>query len=1050
MSIQVSFFLKLGLRREGELNKKQGANSNQMEKQGISDQMVKTGAIAVVGAGISGMQAALDAANSGFKVYLIEERPSIGGVMAQLDKTFPTNDCSTCMISPRLIEVSKNPNIEIISYAEILDVAGAPGALRVKIRKKARYVDPQKCIGCGLCASKCPKKVPDEFNQGLGERRAIYLTFAQAIPPVYTIDKDNCIYFQKGKCRACEKYCPSKAIDFEQQSEIVEVGVGAVILSPGFKVFDARLKGEYGYGRYANVLTSLDYERILSAGGPFGGHIQRPSDGKEPKKIAWVQCVGSRDASVGCEYCSYVCCMYATKQALISREHDKQIETAIFFIDMRAQGKGFDRYYERARGRGGVRYIRSMVSRVVENPRTKDLEITYVDSSGQIQTEPFDLAILSVGLRPNPDFQDLARKLSIDVNEFGFCRTNPLDLVSTSREGFFVAGAFQGPKGIPTSVIQGSGAAGSATGLLAQARGTMIQEKTYPEEITIAGQEPRIGVFVCHCGTNIAGTIDVRAVADYAKVLPHVVFASDLLFTCSTDSQEEMKKAIVKHGLNRVVVASCSPRTHEALFQETLREAGLNKYLFEMANIRDQASWVHSSEGRSATEKAKDLVRMSVARSACLAPLQDTSFEVIPKALVVGGGVAGLTAALALAEQGYETCLVEKSDELGGNARTIYYTEDGEKPAEYVGQLIRQVKDNPLIKVYSGAEVIDYSGHVGKFTSNISIGGETRSISYGAAIIATGGEEYRPEEYLYGKDQRILTQRELERQLATRADELKRINNIVMIQCVGSRDDAHPYCSRVCCTAAVKNSRKLKSLNPDANIYVLFRDMRTFAFKEVFYKKAREEGIRFIRYEPERKPDVFVEDGRLAVSVYDQNLGTEIALDADRVVLSAAIRPHSWSSGLADVFKLPVDQDGFFMEAHLKLKPLDFANAGFFLCGLAHGPKFVDESIAQAKGAVSRVCTILSRKKMFAGGDVASVDATKCVLCLTCIRTCPYGVPRIDANEGVVTIDAAACQGCGNCASACPREAITIGHNTDEQFVAKISALYRLSSTSTT
>jgi heterodisulfide reductase subunit A len=1021
----------------------EGRRVLEMVEQGESGTGGKTGAIVVVGGGISGMQSALDAANSGFKVYLVEEKPSIGGVMAQLDKTFPTNDCSTCMISPKLIEVAKNPNIEILSYAEVVDVLGKPGSFRVRVKKKARYVDPQKCIGCGLCASKCPKKVRDSFNQGLGYRKAIYLSFAQAIPLVYTIDKDKCIYFQKGRCRACEKYCPNQAIDFEQQDEIVEIAAGAVILSPGFETFNARLKGEYGYGRYANVLTSLDYERVLSAGGPFEGHIQRPSDGAKPQKIAWIQCVGSRDATVGCEYCSYVCCMYATKQALISRDHDPAIEPSIFHIDIRAQGKGFDRYYERARS-GGVRYVRSMVSRVVENPQDKTLEISYVDASGRIQTEVFDLVVLSVGLRPHSSFQHLAAKLGIELNEFGFCRTRPLDLVSTSREGFFVSGAFQSPKDIPDTVSQASSAAGAAAGLLADARGSMISEKSHPEEKDVAGQEPRIGVFVCHCGINIAGVIDVKAVAEYARSLPNVAFAVDYLFTCSTDSQQEIKKAIEEHGINRVVVASCSPRTHEALFQETLREAGLNKYLFEMANIRDQCSWVHVAHAQEATEKAKDLVRMSVARARRLGPLLDTPFEVIPKALVVGGGIAGLTAALALAENGYQTCLVEKSEELGGNARFVHYTEDGTNPAEYMGRLVQKVRENPLITVYTNAKMLDYGGHVGQFRSTVAVDGQKISISYGAAIIATGGQEYKPQEYLYGQDDRVLTQRELEQQLAVAAGDLKGIRDVVMIQCVGSRDEAHPYCSRICCTAAVKNSRKLKELNPGVNVYVLFRDMRTFGFKELYYKKAREEGVRFIRYEPERKSEVTSENGHLTVNVHDQNLGTEVALRADRLVLSAAVRPQADSAELAGVLKLPVDQDGFFMEAHLKLRPLDFASAGFFLCGLAHGPKFVDESIAQAKGAVSRACTILSKKRMLAGGDVARVDAEKCVVCLTCVRTCPYGVPRFDEDEGVIVIDAAACQGCGNCASACPRGAITVGHNTDEQYVAKISALYEL------
>ncbi|HID30395.1 MAG TPA: CoB--CoM heterodisulfide reductase iron-sulfur subunit A family protein, partial [Desulfobacterales bacterium] len=742
------------------------------------------------------------------------------------------------------------------------------------------------------------------------------------------------------------------------------------------------------------------------------------------------------------DYCSYVCCMYATKQAMISKEHDHEIEPTIFYIDMRAPGKSFERYYERARTTGGVRYVRSMISRVVENPQTHDPDLTYVDESGEIQTETFDMVILSVGLRPDPAFLELAEKLGIELNRFGFCESKPLDTVSTSRPGIFACGVIQSPKGIPGSVFQGSSAAGAATSLLTEARGTLVKEKPYPKERDITQEEPRIGVFLCDCGINIAGVIDVNEVAKYVKSLPHVVFAREYLFTCSTDTQEEMKAVIEKHQLNRVVVASCSPRTHEPLFQDTIREAGLNKYLFEMANVRDQGSWVHTFEPEKATAKAKDLVRMSVARVARLQPLSELPFDVVQKGLVIGGGLAGLTSALTLAEQGYETYLIEWSDQLGGNARTLYYTEDGAKPAEYVQELIKKVEAHPLVTVYVQAEVKDYSGHVGRFESTISVDGKTEKISYGAVIVATGGTEYQPTEYLCGQNDRVITQKELERRIVLEPDSLKGVGNLVMIQCVGCMDEEHPYCSRVCCTAANKNSLKLKELNPDINIYVLYRDMRTFAFKELCYKKAREQGVRFLRFFLRQRPEVAEVDGRLQVKVMDQNLRGEVVLEPDLLVLSAAIRPHQGNEQVAGVFALPFDQDGFFAEAHLKLRPVDFANAGIFMCGLAHMPKFADEAIAHAKAAASRASTVLSQKQMYVGGSVARVDGTKCAICLTCVRTCPYNVPRVDEEEGVVVIDPAACQGCGNCATACPRGAIQVEHSTDEQFIAKICALY--------
>ena len=822
----------------------------------IAQQTKKIGAVTIVGGGIGGIQSALDMANSGFKVYLVEEQPTVGGVMAQLDKTFPTNDCSSCMMGPKLVELANHRNIEILAYSELVDLTGEAGHFQVTIKKKARAVDAEKCVGCGICAAKCPVKVSDPFNSGLSERTAIYIPFPQAVPLVYTIDKEHCRYFIKGKCRICEKLCKSKAIKFDQEDEIVRLDTGAVIFAAGYKPFDARLKPEYGYGLWPNVITSLEYERILSAAGPFQGHIQRVSDGKKPQRMAWIQCVGSRDSSINRDYCSSVCCMYATKQAMITKEHEHDIETTIFYIDMRAHGKGFDRFFERARDESGVRYVRSMISRVVPVPETNTLRLTYSDADNQIREEEFDMVVLSVGLCEHPSTAKLAKSLGVELNSYGFCASDKLDLVATSRPGIYVCGAAQGPKDIPDTVQQGSSAAASATALLAEARGSLISEPPLYTQRDVTGETPRIGVFVCHCGINIAGTVDVEAVASYAATLPNVAYAARSMFACSTDHQLEIKRVIEEQRLNRIIVASCTPRTHEPLFRNTLKEGGLNPYLFELANIREQDSWVHQGEPEAATEKAKDLVRMAVSRARLLEPLHDFTYQVVQRALVIGGGLAGLTAALNIAEQGFPAVLVERGKELGGNARTLHYTEDGANPARYVGELIDKVEAHPLITVYREAQVVSSTGSCGNFTTTVATNGTREDIAHGVMIVATGGEEYKPGEYLYGQNPRVVTQKEFEAMLVDQPERARALKRVVMIQCVGSREKEYPYCSRVCCTAAVKNSLELKKLNPEAQISVLYRDIRTFAFKEVYYQQARREGVRFFRFEQEQKPQV--------------------------------------------------------------------------------------------------------------------------------------------------------------------------------------------------
>jgi heterodisulfide reductase subunit A-like polyferredoxin len=733
--------------------------------------------------------------------------------------------------------------------------------------------------------------------------------------------------------------------------------------------------------------------------------------------------------------------MSATKQAMITKEHAGDIDTSIFFIDIRAHGKGFDRFYERSKSENGVRYVRSLISRVIPNPEDDTLSISYAGHDHHLKEETYDLVVLSVGLCPNASTVQLAERIGVSLNEHGFCASEPLDVANTSRPGIYVCGAAQGPKDIPDAVQQGSSAAAQATALLADARGSLVTAPSAQVERNVSGEEPCIGVFVCHCGINIAGVVDVEAVADFARSLPNVNYATNCMFACSTDQLQEIKKTIKDHDLNRVVVASCTPRTHEPLFRNTLREAGLNPYLFELANIREQDSWVHQAEPEAATQKARELVRMSVSRARLLEPLYETSYRVVPSGLVIGGGLAGLTAALAFAEQGFETTVIERTSELGGNARTLYYTEDGASPAQYVQDLVQKVTHQPLITVIKEAEVRSITGSCGNFTSTISAKGQSQTISHGVVVVATGGQEYAPSEYLCGKHPRVITQKEFEDLLVSEPDKAKQLQRISMIQCVGSREPENLYCSRVCCTAAVKNSLKIKTINPNAQISVLYRDIRTFGFKESYYLEARRQGVRFYRYELERKPRVTHRGDALSISVFDAHLQATVQLEADLLVLSAAIRPREESLQLAEAMRLPLDEDGFFMEAHPKLRPLDLATPGFYLCGLAQGPKFANEAIAQARGAVSRAITVLSKKEMVAEGMINRVDSDLCRACGECEKACCFeaiSVKEVSESRKQAVVIGALCTGCGVCNVACPTGAASLSHFKDKQIIRMI------------
>jgi heterodisulfide reductase subunit A len=1010
---------------------------------------VPMGSVMVVGAGIAGVQAALDLANSGYFVYLVEKSPAIGGTMAQLDKTFPTNDCSMCILSPKLVECGRHLNIQLLTLSEVEEVKGEVGNFTVTVREKPRYIDMTKCIACGLCAEKCPKKVEDEFNQALNKRKAAYVKYPQAVPLKYLIDEDQCIFFipdkktgKTGRCRACEKFCPAEAVNFDQKPKVHELQVGSIILAPGFTTFDPKRAETYHYQKFPNVITSLEFERILSASGPFEGHLVRPSDHAEPKKIAWLQCVGSRDVKYN-PYCSSVCCMYAIKEAVIAKEHAAHdLDTAIFFMDMRTFGKNFEQYYNRAEREQGVRFIRSRIHTI--DPAADDcLEIHYVDEHGNKLSEVFDLVVLSVGMEERKATQELAQRLGVDLTPYNFVKTETFQPVAASRPGIYVCGAMQGPKDIPESVMEASAAAAGASAALSPARWTQTKTKEMPPEKQVSAEElPRVGVFVCNCGINIGGIVDVPAVREYARTLPGVVYVEDNLFSCSQDSQVRIANLLEEHNINRVVVAACSPMTHEPLFRETLMSVGLNKYLFEMANIRNQDSWVHSKEPAKATEKAKDLIRMAVARASLLKPLVEIPLTINQRALVIGGGVAGMNAALNLADQGYDTIIVEKEQSLGGNVRKLFHTIQGEDIQKYLVNLIRRVESHNKIQALTNALVVGFSGYKGNFTTEVLVGPAmySRKIEHGALVVATGAVEYQPTEYHYGEHDRILTQLEMGRLLDVNPAAPEKWQRVFFIQCVGSRNEKNPSCSRICCQGAVKHALHLKDLNPDLEVFILYRDMRTYGMLEDYYREARNRGVIFVRFDPEKAPELNIVDGELAMSFVDHVLGMPVHLPADAVVLSAATVPADVEE-LASLLKLPRNAEGFFIEAHAKLRPVDFSSDGIFLAGTAHGPKLVGESIAQSLAAASRASSFLADTSQTISGVTALVDPSRCAACLICVRACPFNVPEI-SKDNVSEINKAMCHGCGICAAECPAKTIELEHFEDDQISAKIKALF--------
>ncbi len=932
----------------------------------------------------------------------------------------------------------------MLTNADLLALEGKPGDFTATVNLRPRFIDADACTACGMCTQYCPKHLEDGYNENLAVTRPIHIDYAQAVPATYYIDPSACLYLQHETCQICVPVCQTRAIDFSQQPEKRELKVGAVVLSPGFGRIKRETLAKFGYGSHPDVVTSFEFERMTNASGPFTGEVKCFSDGRHPKTIAFLQCVGSRDMGCGNGYCSSVCCMYAIKEALVAKEHDPEVDITIFYMDMRTQGKEFDNARERAEGLG-IKFVRAKVSDVT--PWYNHLQLAYATFDGQHRYESFDMVVLSVGLESPRDAKAIARTTGIELNDYDFARFETFKPLNTSRDGVYVIGAFQGPKDIPESVTQATAAAGLVGGMLTKQRGMGLIHKEFPEEKPDA-DEVRIGVFVCHCGVNIGSVVDVPRVEGSVADMEGVVYHTDKLYACSQDAIETIRKDIIKHKLNRVVMAACSPRTHEPLFQETLKEAGLNACLIEMVNIRDQCSWVHAGEPGEATKKSEDLLRMAVAKARKLKPLPSYTVPVTGRAIVIGGGIAGMTAALTIAEQGYESVLIERASSLGGNLGTVNNDMSVSETTKELKRLVAQVKKNKKIDVLTDAELVQTGGFIGNYSSVVEVGSgagkKEHTIDHGVFVLATGGHEHRPDGYLLEESNKVVTQLELEKKLAGRGKK-RAPDSIIMIQCAGSRGDDLSYCSKICCNHAVKNALAIKEINPDAEVVVLYRDMRTYGYGEDAYREARLKGVVFIPYSLDRKPEVYRKGKQVRVKYFDSILQQEMDAAPEMVALSVGVVPDSTES-LSKLLKAPLTGDNFFMEAHVKLRPVELPVDGVYVCGLAHGPKPVDETIAQAQAAAAKASIPLVKGNVSIAPIVSSVVEEDCIGCGLCVSLCPFAsieMIKVDKKRKARTISAS-CKACGICASHCPTFAITMGGFTNEQIFAQIEAFGRM------